>query len=240
MLDVLDARVAQAPVVDDAAHRLFPVGLVVGLAEQRRRDDQRLVVVHQRHAAAGVALPPLAGERVGAAVGEDALEPALEDGGEVQPEHRRDERQPVGGGDLLPLLAGVLGRVLADEAGDLRRALVAQPARRDTPPDRSAGDVVQDALLEVHRVEDVRRHVLVQVAGHVARAEHRVELDRVKVHHLHPVPGLAQAGRELLQHGVAERLRVRVRVDRQDLHGRTPVYADLHISGSPTLGRTHP
>ena len=160
-------------------------------------------------------------ERVRAAVGEDPLEPALEDGREVQPEHRRDERQAVGRGDLLPLLARVLGRVLADELRELLRRLVARPARRDQPPDRSTGHVLDEPLPEVHRLQDLRRHVLVQVGGHVALTEHRVEPMAYRSTTSTVWPPSRRPAVNSLQHRVAERPRVRMRVDGQDPHGAT-------------------
>jgi hypothetical protein len=135
--------------------------------------------------------PPLVGELVGAAVGEHALKPAFEDGREVQPEHRGDEREAVGGIDLRPLLARVLRGVLADEPGDLLRCLVAHPPRREVTPDGAAGHVLEHLPPEVHRLQDVGWDVLVQVGGQVARAEHGVELDRVQVDYLHVVSAFA-------------------------------------------------
>ena len=91
----------------------------------------------------------------------------------------------------------------------------------DEAPDGAAGHVLEDALPEVHRLQYVRRHVLVDVVGQVARPKHGVEPDRVEVDDLHGVASLAQPGGEPLQDRVTERLRLRMGVNGQNPHGPT-------------------
>jgi len=126
--------------------------------------------------------------------------------------------RPSAAATLLPLLAGVPGRVLADEPRQLLRGLAASPAAGGQPADGPARHVVDEPLRQVHPREDVGGHVLVQVGGHVAPAEHRIELDGIQVDDLDAVPGLAQPRRELVQDRVRERRGVRMGVHRQNPH----------------------
>lgn len=57
MLDIFDPRIPQSPVIHDARHGHFPIGLVVRFFEERRADDQGLFMVKQRHSTFRFAAP---------------------------------------------------------------------------------------------------------------------------------------------------------------------------------------
>ena len=149
---------------------------------------------------------------------EDAVDPALEDRREVAEVDGATNAERVGLRDLGLLGQDVLGHAAADECGDLGLRLAAQRPRRQPALDRPATRL--DHLgSQVHQLEDVVGDVGTDVARRVPVAEHRVELDGVQVDDLAGVAGVGEPVGEPFEHAVAERLRILVRVDRQDLHG---------------------
>ena len=221
VLDVIDAGEAEGPVIHDSADGVPDAVVVRALVEDRRRHDERTLVVQERDPSVDVATPPCGRETEREAIGEDSIDPALEDRREAAEVHGRDERQRVRCRDLLLLGQHVLGHPASDQGCDLRLRLAAQRPRGQQALERPTAGI-QDPLLEIHQLQDVGRDVAPDVAGRVAGAEHRIEVDRVQVHDLAGVPGVGETGGESLEDTVAERPRVLVRVDRQHLHGVFP------------------
>ena len=61
MFHAFDAWIAQAPVVNNAGHWGFPIGLIVLFPKKRCADDQGFFVVQQGHAPACMAFPAFKG-----------------------------------------------------------------------------------------------------------------------------------------------------------------------------------
>jgi hypothetical protein len=82
------------------------------------------------------------------------------------------------------------------------------------PPGR-----VQDSTAEIHQLEDVGGDVGADVAGNIAVAKYRIELNAWRSMTSLSWPASQPVG-EPFQHSVAERARIRVRIDSQNLHSQ--------------------
>ena len=137
--------------------------------------------------------------------------------GKPSQKHRGDEGHRVCLRHVSPVAGCVLWPVLADNPRDRPIVLSAHRAAGEKAPERPL-DTVEYCLPRIHRLEDVGRYVGMKPRRHVCRGEDGVEPHRVEIKHVGYMPAVPQAPGELVEHRVAERLRIRVRIDRQDSH----------------------
>jgi hypothetical protein len=90
----------------------------------------------------------------------------------------------------------------------------------------------QEVLAQSHAIEHVVRNGFGQPARVVARAEDRIEADRVEIHDLVRVPSVSETGVEAFQDGVAKRPRIGMREDGQDPHASLPPTAFASVGAS--------
>jgi hypothetical protein len=105
---------------------------------------------------------------------------------------------------------------------------IADPALHHQPAQwipRTLGQRPRD----LHVLQHVVGHTVVDPVRAIAVAEYGIEADRVQVDHLVGVTGVAQAFAEALQNRVTERARVVMRVDRQNSHARFPITIDQRL-----------
>jgi len=106
---------------------------------------------------------------------------------------------------------------LAQQVDDASRIPLANdPFQRKTS--QGPTSLLEEGLAQVHGVEHVIGDRLGQPARTVSRAENGIEPNRVQIKDLVRMPGLAESFVELLKYCVAERLRIRMCVDRQHVH----------------------
>ena len=160
-------------------------------------------MLQEGHPACHFASPALRRQGVGVTIREDTFEPSLQYGGEMQPEHRGNECKTPGILHLLPLCNDVFGSVVVNELRHCHSVLVTEPTRSDEPPNRASGGV-QDALLEVHLIQDFEGNTFMHVAGEVLHAKYRIESNSVQVNHFAGVAGVLQTPGELLENGVTK------------------------------------
>src|SRR5208283_4910618 len=108
VLHLSDTRIAKRILVDQQFHRFAETPLICVFVECSRTDDQRLFVREQRNAAVKIASPSLRLQVEGESEGEDAFNPALQNGGKADEVDRRDEGQRLRARHLRLLRGDIL------------------------------------------------------------------------------------------------------------------------------------